>query len=242
MAEEMTNRGLSAGLTPSPSRFSVAVLALMLLGLTAPLSAQDVFETIELKTGTRYRGEVIKVEKDRLTLARRIEKGSVKQTIRFHRITPESLYAALNSALFPLDAEDERLIANASFEAELFRTAIRHYEKLRELAGDSEDLHKRIGECRAADAKSLIDSTNASIKAERFSSARKRLFTFMRRYPRSRRGQDDPGAPRSDQEARTAGARPRCCGQTQQGRTRRLEEGRASLGSSLHATRTRPSP
>ena len=167
-------------------RMTLSVLAFCVANA---LPAQLTLETILLEKGGTVRGEVLSIGTDRLVLGRRIGRGSVKETIPFSRIAPNSLYALLVSAWSPLDRVEHRRIADIAFDRGLFAVARRHYLATAGPGGRLDgEVEEKLAQCVQRDLEKLLRESRRAMDAERFNQARSRALLVLRRYPK------EPGA------------------------------------------------
>ncbi len=165
--------------------FSTLLVALTLTGaLLAPATAQIRLETIQYKNGRMVTGEIIAVKKNKIVLARKLAKGSIREQIPFDRIEPSSLYTNLVSALRPLDRSAHKRIADAAYAASLFATAKRHYLKSAiNSKVPSPVLAERIAQCEAKDIEKILARSTNELMKEHFKMSRRLALLAMKRYP-----------------------------------------------------------
>ncbi len=164
-------------------------LSVLVIGLATETPAQLTLETILLEKGGTVRGEVLSIGSDRLILGRKIGRGSIKETIPFSRIAPNSLYSLLVSAWSPLNAVEHRRIADIAFERGLFAVARRHYLATAKPGGRLDGaVEEKLAECIQRDLEKLLAKSRRAMEAERFTQARSLAVLVLRRYPK------EPGA------------------------------------------------
>ena len=146
-------------------------------------SAQLALETVHLKRGKPITGEVVEVRNDAIVLTRKVGKGSVRQSIKFSRISSNSLHAILVSALSPLDGADHLRIARIVQAAGLYATAQRHFRQSHPAGSPiPADLASEIARCQAKDIEHLMKRSRDELAKEHFSAARRVAMILMRRH------------------------------------------------------------
>jgi len=157
---------------------------IFILAAISVVQAQSNHEVLHLTNGTVVSGDVLSIDNNQVVLARKIGEGSMKQNIKFDKISANSLYALLVHRLAPLDAEKHVLIGETAMAAGLYQVATRHFRTAGKLGGGiTELLSGFIDNCIEKDSENLMSRSRKALSQEHFSQARKLALLLMRRYP-----------------------------------------------------------